>query len=193
MKQKFEKPIEHSDEYYYCFLNQSRRILLYAEINSDTAYVLNFKLNAFALEDKNKPIILELNSEGGDVCDGFSIIDTIERLKIKTPIYTLISGIACSMAAIISLTGTKRFITPNAYWMQHAISGTMSDYLQHMKDATKFFVRLEKQSEEIMKKYTKLAKKDYEKINNGELWLNSKEALEKGIVDEILYPNAIIK
>jgi len=148
-KNKYDQPIEHSDEYYYCLLNKSRRILLYADIDSNSAYVVNFKLNAFAIEKQNEPIILEINSDGGFVNDGFAIIDTIAHLKC--PVYTLVRGQVCSMASLISIVGTKRFITENSYWMQHSAAEAVADYLQHIKDRTKYLERVETQMTELMK------------------------------------------
>ena len=89
------------------------------------------------------------------------------------------------MATFISIVGTKRFMTRNSYWMAHPIHSWNDDYLPYLKDSVKWLERLEKRMLKIYKKYTKLTKADYDQFKNGELWLNAKQALKKGIIDRI--------
>jgi ATP-dependent Clp protease protease subunit len=132
----------------------------------------------------HKPIYLEINSPGGSVADGMSIINAIEH--IKSSVYTIISGQACSMAALISIAGDKRMIYTNSYWMQHSTSDIVGDYIQYIKDRTKFLCEFENRTEKMLKLKTKLSANDITKIRSGELWLNADQALAKGVVDEVI-------
>jgi ATP-dependent Clp protease protease subunit len=134
--------------------------------------------------DERKEITLEINSPGGMVSYGLSIIDTINN--IKAPVTTVISGEACSMAAMISVVGTKRYITRNAVWMEHSTSDLVGDYLTHIKDRTNFLIKLERRMDSILKNKTKLTTKQMSQIKNGELWLFADEALQCGVVDKII-------
>ena len=175
-----------SEEFYYRILNHQRYVLLYDEISNISAGVICSKLKAMNYLSKTEPISLEINSPGGWVTYGFSIIDTI--LAIEAPVHTIISGEACSMAAMISIVGKKRFITPNGFWMQHSTQDLLSGNVNNIKDQAGFVIKLEKHMNEIMKKYTKLNQRQLTQIRNGQLWLFAEDALKYGIVDKILYP-----
>jgi len=179
-----DKKDRFNEEFYYRILNKHRYILLYDEINNYSADIIVSKIKSMNLLDNKKPIILEINSSGGDVSCGFSIINAIEQSK--APIHTIISGQCCSMAAMISIVGKKRSIYYNSYWMNHPLSEGQADYLQFIKDRTLFLTNLENIMTDILKKHTHLTKLDLHKIEAGEIWLTAKQALEKGVIDEIL-------
>jgi ATP-dependent Clp protease protease subunit len=176
-----------NEEFYYKILNKHRYILLYDEINNLSADIVCSKLRAMNYLSKKEPISLEINSPGGFVTYGLSIIDTI--LAIEAPVHTIISGEACSMAAMISVVGKKRYITPNGFWMQHSTSDLLQGNVQNIKDQAGFLLKLEKHMNEILKKHTKLNQRQLVQIRNGQLWLFAPEALKYGIVDKILEPN----
>lgn len=133
----------------------------------------------------NKPIRLYINSEGGSVRAGFAFIDTM-RL-IKSPITTIIIGQACSMAGLISIAGTKRYITKNAVWMGHDMSGGITgDYSNKVEYRANYLKKEWITIQNHLKIYTKLSDSEIEILRNGEMWLQPKECLEKGIVDHIL-------
>jgi ATP-dependent Clp protease protease subunit len=178
-----EKEERYTDEYYYRILNKERYILLYDEINNISSDMVVSKLRGMDILG-HKPITIEINSPGGSVSDGMSIINTIEH--IKSPVITVISGQACSMAALISICGDKRLIYTNSYWMQHSTSDIVGDYIQYIKDRTKFLCEFEGRTEKMLRLRTKLSNMDIAKIRSGELWLSADQALAKGVVDEVV-------
>jgi ATP-dependent Clp protease protease subunit len=180
-----EKKERFNEEFYYKILNKHRYILLYDEINNCSADMICSKLRAMNFLNK-EPITLEINSPGGWVTYGLSIIDTIQ--SIDAPVYTIISGEACSMAAVVSIVGEKRYITPNGFWMQHSCSDLLQGNVQNIKDQAGFLFKLEKRITDMLKKHTKLNQRQLTQIKNGQLWLFPEEALKYGVVDRILYP-----
>jgi len=178
-----KKEDRYGEEFYFKILNKNRYILLYDEINNLSSDIICSKLRAMDLLN-HKPIYLEINSPGGSVSDGMSIINTMEH--IKSQVITIISGQACSMAALISICGDKRLIYTNSYWMQHSTSDIVGDYVQYIKDRTKFLCEFENRTEKILKMHSKLSNTDIMKIRNGELWLNADQSLAKGVVDEVI-------
>lgn len=174
----------YKEDYYSKILNKNRYILLYDEIDNTSADFIVCKLRAMDMLNNTKPITMEINSPGGSVANGMSIINAIEN--IKSPVITIITGQACSMASLISIVGDKRLIYENSYWMQHSTSDIVGDYIQYIKDRTKFLIEFENRTEKIIKKRTKLTDLDIRKIRSGELWLNAKLCLKKGIVDKII-------
>ena len=165
-------------------LLSERTILLFGEIDVESSYIIVERLIAL---DKinNFPILIVINSPGGSVSDGLAIIDAIQG--IKSPVITFISGEACSMAGVISITGDERWISHTAVWMGHDLSGGIGgDYTTKVIDRAKYLERCQKQLNNLMSKHTKLSEKDIQKATHGELWLNAYEALEKGIVDKVV-------
>jgi ATP-dependent Clp protease protease subunit len=179
-----KKDDRYGEEFYYKILNKNRYILLYDEINNLSGDMVCSKLRAMDYLNNKKPITLEINSPGGMVAYGLSIIDTISN--IKAPVTTIISGQACSMAAMISIVGAKRYMTKNAVFMQHSSSDMLGGYVQHIKDATAFLVKMEARMNSIIKQRTKLTNKQMTQIRNGELWLFADDCLKYGVVDKIL-------
>jgi len=184
---QIKKEEKWGEDYYFKILNKERYILLYSPIVDDVSDILVTKIKSMNFLNNKNPITIEINSPGGDISAGFSIINAIEQSQ--APIHTIISGHCCSISALISITGKKRSIYYNSYWMNHPLSeGSGGDYLQFIKDRTRFLIHLDKMTETLLKKYTKLTKFDIKKIENGELWLSAEECKIKGIVDLILYP-----
>jgi len=164
-------------------LLHNRQVFLFEDINSHSAKRI---VKELIVLDKLKvaPIALYINSPGGCLSDGFAIIDVIRG--VHSPIITFITGEACSMAGLISITGQKRVMSTTAIWMAHDIHSYQHDYATKMIDRTEFLKEEQKQVFDFLSKNTKLSKSDLEKARNGELWLNAKECLKKGIIDKVV-------
>jgi ATP-dependent Clp protease protease subunit len=178
-----KKEDRYGEEFYFKILNKNRYILLYDEINNMSADIVCSKLRAMDMLN-HKPIYLEINSPGGSVADGMSMINTMEH--VQSPVITIISGQVCSMAALISICGDYRMIYSNSYFMQHSTSDIVGDYINYIKDRTKFLCEFEHRTEKILKLKTKLSNNDIIKIRTGELWLSADQCLAKGVVDKII-------
>jgi ATP-dependent Clp protease protease subunit len=178
-----KKEDRYDEEFYFKILNKNRYILLYDEINNISSDMVVSKLRAMDILN-HKPIYLEINSPGGSISDGMSIINSIEH--IKSPVISIISGQACSMAALISIVADYRLIYANSYYMQHSSSDIVGDYINYIKDRVKFLSEFEHRTEKIMKLHTRFTANDLTKIRTGELWLNADQCLEKGVVDKVI-------
>lgn len=134
----------------------------------------------------NDPIDIYINSSGGSVIDGLSIIDTINL--IKSPVNTICTGLAASMGAVLLSCGTKgsRAVLPHSRVMIHQVSsgmwGTFSDLEIELKQT-------ERCKQDIYKILAENLNKPYEEIeklcdrNN---WFIGQEAVDLGIVDKVL-------
>jgi len=183
-EERYNRITKYSQEYYEYNLSKDRYIFLYGAIEMDTAYEINTKLLVMEKEDAKKPIYIEINSPGGSIIDGLAIIDTINH--IKPQVTTIISGIAASMGAIIAIAGNKRMAYPNAQIMLHSATGMVGDYLNYVKDRTNWLVKIENKVKKLLQEKTKLTEKELFKMNNGELWLSSSEALRFKLIDKII-------
>ncbi len=165
-------------------LLRSRNLYLFEAIREENSKELIKSM--MALDRINtKPIKLWINSPGGSVDCGFAIIDTMAN--ISSPVITIISGEACSMAGFISVAGANRFITKNSTWMGHDMSGGIwGDYTTKVLDRAGFLKKTQKHLQEFLTEHTTLSKADLRKATHGELWLDPYECLKKGIVDGVL-------
>jgi ATP-dependent Clp protease protease subunit len=164
-------------------LLKHRTLFLTGEIKTEN--IIKLIKDIFLLDALNKkPIKIYINSPGGSVSDGFALIDSIKL--IKSPITTIIIGEACSMAGLISIVGKDRYITKNAVWMGHDMSGGVKeDYSGKVEYRIEFIKKLWKTIENHLKTYTKLTNEEIQILRNGEMWLSPEECLTKGIVDKI--------
>ena len=165
------------------FLFIDRQIFLTGGINQTLSTNITKQLITLSRLDKESPILIWINSVGGSFTDGLAIIDAIQNSP--SPTITIISGGASSMAGIISVCATKRYITPNSYWMGHEGTIEASDYLEKAEDRIEHCKVLMKQVHNILRNKTKLTDRDLRKATTGELWLGAEECLNKGIVDGI--------
>lgn len=166
------------------FLEQ-RKIFLNGQVDGKSAKYIIDRLMYLDMEN-DKPIELFINSPGGYVTDGFAIYDTIKA--IKSPVYTICSGLAASMGSILLSVGEKghRYIQPHAKVMIH----------QPMGGAQGQATNIEIQAKEILKTKELGAKilaencgQDYDKVMKDfsrDYWLDAQESVEYGIVDKVM-------
>lgn len=133
---------------------------------------------------KRKPIKLLFFSPGGDLDVNNTLIDVIKMSE--TPVWGINMGRCASAAAFIFLSCHKRFMLPNGYFLFHqgsgSFSGSFSEVCAQLQDYQIAVSRLS----ELMLTYTKYTKQEIEENISSEWYVRSQEALEKGIVDEVI-------
>ena len=166
-------------------LLEARQLFLFEGITGEVARDLIKKMVAL---DKKKvaPITLYINSGGGEVDAGFSIIDSMNG--IDSPVITIIVGMSASMAGIISIAGSQRFMTEHSVWMSHDMAGGVHgrDYTTKTIDRVAFMKKEQEKCEIFIAKHTKLTPEELTQARHGELWLTPQECLKKGIIDEVI-------
>jgi len=165
---------------------QKRYVLLHGEVTHDTANNVIKQLLALDQLCKGKtPITLWIDSYGGGVLSGFAILDTIQL--ICSPVVTIISGAALSIAGIISICGVKRGMTKHSIWMAHDVHSYIgNEYATKLTDRIGAISWCQRKVFELLRAKTKLSETEIEKARRGELWLDADECISKGVVDIIL-------
>ena len=100
---------------------ENRIIRLYGDVDENMANIFLIACNN--MKNDNSLITIYINSNGGNIDDGFVIIDIIEQLKnlgIQTNICVL--GKACSVSALILCAGEVKYASKNASIMFHSAS-----------------------------------------------------------------------
>lgn len=137
--------------------------------------------------DKRKPIKLILNSPGGDVYDGIGIIDVIENST--TPVHIYVHGQAQSMGFAIATCGHYRYAGKRTTFMYHEIAwGTAQEKLTYHEQEVTEGKRLWSVYDSIVTANTKIPLKKLQQVRkeHKEWYLTAEEALEWGIIDEII-------
>lgn len=135
---------------------------------------------------EEKDITFHVDSPGGSVKSGLSIVDQMNY--ISSDIITINTGMAASMGSILLGAGTKgkRYSLPNSRVMLHQVSAGMSGNIQDMKISFEESEKYNKILFELLGEYTNKDPKQVIKDTNRDLWLNSQEALDYGIIDGII-------
>ena len=163
-------------------------IFLSGEIDDTTANLVVAQMLFLEMEDPDKEINLYINSPGGSVTAGMAIYDTMQYLRC--PVATLCIGMAASMGAFLLTAGAKgmRRILPNAEVMIHqplgGAQGQATDILIHAEYITKIKNKLNRILAERTGQPLEKVMADTERDH----FLSAEEALEYGIVDEIVPP-----
>lgn len=132
-----------------------------------------------------KPIWLYINSPGGVVYDGMSIIDTMR--SIKSPVFTVCCGMAMSMGAAILSCGDVRFITENSTVMLHEVSSGTKGKVATMKEDLEEGLRLNDLLEKLISANCGKTQEEYHAATYKlDLYLDATKAIEFGIVDRVL-------
>lgn len=132
--------------------------------------------------DPNKEISIYINTPGGSVIQGLAIYDVAKL--IKSPITTICIGQAASMGAILMLMGKKRCGLKHSRFLLHQISGGTIGNLSSMKISLKEAERLETFLYDILREKTTVP--DIQTLLKEDLWLDSDQAKEYGIITDIL-------
>lgn len=135
-------------------------------------------------EDRN-PIILYINSPGGELIEGFPLISAIELSK--TPVYTVNIGEWCSMAFLIGITGKKRFSLPYMTFLMHEASGFSMGKISNMEDKIDYDRKF---GEQVIKqhvlRHSSMSEREYNLVAKKELYMLPEDALKYGFIDEIV-------
>ena len=170
----------------YSRLLKERIIFIGTPIDDDISNLVIAQLLFLEKEDPDKDIEFYINSPGGLVTAGLAIYDTMQI--VKPDIATICVGQAASMAAVLLSGGAKgkRYTLQNARMMIHqgsaGFQGTPADIDIQAKEVLRYRVLLN----EILAKHTGQPIEKIERDTDRDYFMSAREALEYGLVDEIL-------
>jgi ATP-dependent Clp protease protease subunit len=169
----------------YSRLLKNRIILLSGEINDETANIVIAEL-LYLDSISNEDISLYINSPGGSITSGMAIYDTMNF--VKSDVSTICVGMAASMGAFLLSCGKKgkRYCLPNSEVMIHQPLGGVNGQATEIDIVAKRILNLKNKINSILSKNTKKNIKQIEKDTDRDYYMNSKEALDYGIIDKII-------
>ena len=172
----------------FSMLLKDRIIFIGTQIDDATvANVLVAELLYLEAQDPDRDIFLYINSPGGSVVAGMAIYDTM--CYIKPDVSTICMGQASSMGALLLAAGAKgkRKILPHARVMIHqpwagGVSGQVTDIEIRARELVKTKVELTN----ILAKHTGQSFERVAQDTERDYFMTPEEALQYGIVDEII-------
>lgn len=134
--------------------------------------------------EERKPIKVFIDSPGGDVIVLWTVIKAIEISK--TPVYTINYCTAYSAAGDLLAAGHKRYALPGTTVMIHSGSCMYGGTIEQAESMKKYFDKLGKKVTDYFLDHTKVNPKTFKKKAPSDWYMDEDEALENGIVDEII-------
>lgn len=170
----------------YSRLLAERIIFLGTEIDDQIANLIIAQLLYLEAEDPEKDIALYINSPGGSVTATLAIYDTMQY--IKPDVQTICIGQAASGAAVLLAAGAKgkRYALPNSRILIHQPHGGAAGQAVDIEIQAKEILRLRNLIDEILSKHTGQPLEKVHKDTDRDFIMTAKEALEYGIIDEVV-------
>ncbi len=175
---------EYAYDLYSRLLND-RIVFISGDINDSMASIVVSEL--LYLDSLNHDdIYLYINSPGGVITSGMAIYDTMNY--IKSDVKTICLGLAASMGAFLLANGTKgkRCSLPNSEIMIHQPLGGTEGQATDIKIAAEHILKIKDKLNNILAKSTgknlNIIENDTERDN----FMTPNEALEYGLIDEII-------
>ena len=167
-------------------LMMDRIIFLGTPIDDYVANVIQAQLLFLDTSDPGKDISIYLNSPGGSVHAGLGIYDTMQY--IGSDVATICTGMAASMAAVLLVAGEKgkRSALPHSRVMIHQPMGGMQGQASDMEINYKQIMLLRDELYQIISDHSGQSFERIMKDSDRDYWMTSAEALEYGMIDQVL-------
>ncbi len=172
----------------YSRLLQGRIIFVGMPITDQVANVVVAQLLYLANEDPDKPISMYINCPGGIIYHGLAIYDTMQQ--VQAPIATYAVGVTASMGTVLLAAGAKgyRYALPHATIHMHPAGGTAQGYAPDVEIQYKELRRIEELLHGLIAHHTGQTVEQIAADFDRDRYMTAEEAVEYGLVDEILQP-----
>jgi len=170
----------------YSRLLKDRIVILGHPVTDYVANLITAQFLFLQSEDPDKEISLYINSPGGSVTAGLAIYDTMQF--IRPQISTLCLGQAASMAAVLLLAGAKgrRYALPNSRIMIHQPLGGAQGQATDIEIQAKEILRMREMINNIITLHTGQNLRKIEKDTERDMFLPPEQAVEYGLIDEVI-------
>ena len=170
----------------YSLLLKERIIFLGTPINDQIANLVIAQLLYLDREDPERDISLYIHCPGGVVTAGLAMYDTMQL--IRPDVSTICVGMAASMGTVLLTAGApgKRYALPNATLHMHQPVGGAQGQASDIEIAAKEILRLQDILRGILSKHTGQTIEKIARDSDRDYYLNAVQAVEYGLVDEIL-------
>jgi ATP-dependent Clp protease protease subunit len=170
----------------YSLLLWERIVIRGMPIHDQVANVIIAQLLYLEREDPDKDISLYIHCPGGIISSGLAIYDTMQL--IRPDVSTICVGLAASMGTLLLCSGAKgkRYALPNSTIHMHQAVGGAQGQASDIVIAAREIARQQDLIKDIIVKHTGQPLEKVTHDTDRDFYLNPQQAVEYGIVDEIL-------
>lgn len=167
-------------------LMMDRIIFLGVPIDDTVANIIQAQLLFLESTDPTKDIQVYFNTPGGSVYAGLGIYDTMQYITAN--VATICTGMAASMGAILLTAGSKgkRSALKHSRIMIHQPMGGASGQASDIEITAREIMKIKKELYSIISIHTGKPVDQVEKDADRDYWMTSQEAVDYGMIDEIL-------
>jgi len=172
----------------YSLLLKERIIFLGTPINDQVANVIVAQLLFLDREDPEKEISLYINCPGGEVYPGLAVYDTMQQ--VQAPISTMAVGWTASLGTILLAAGMngRSYALPHATIHMHPAGGGARGYAPDVEIQARELLRMQDLLKNLLARHTGQSVERITKDFDRDYFMNAQEAIEYGIIDEVLTP-----
>ena len=135
--------------------------------------------------DQRKPIWIYIFNYGGSADYMWMFTDIIAGSE--TPVYTVNVGKCCSAAALIFMTGHKRFMLPSATVLIHEGSGEIAGDAVKVLDQAESYKSMVKKMHRFILEHTHIPPATLTKKKNNDWELDGETCVKYGVCDAIIH------
>ena len=175
----------------YSRLLKENIIFLGTPIDDNVANLICAQLLHLESENSDKDVNIYINSPGGDITALFAIYDTLSF--IKNEISTICYGQAASAAAVLLAAGTKgkRLALPHSRILLHQPWGQGGGQATDIEIQAREIMRMKDLLNQILAEHTGQTVEKIEADTDRDFVMTAQEALEYGIIDEVISRRAL--
>jgi ATP-dependent Clp protease protease subunit len=170
----------------YSRLLKERIVFLGTPVDDNVGNLIMAQLLHLESEEPDKDINLYINSPGGDITSLFAIYDTMQY--VKCDVSTTVMGQAASAAAVLLLAGArgKRFALPHSRVLLHQPHGQAGGQAVDIEIQAREIIRYRQLLDQLIAEHTGQPLEKVGKDTDRDYILTAQEAVEYGIVDEVI-------
>jgi len=170
----------------YSLLLKERIVFVGMPIDDQVANLIVAQLLYLNHEDAEREIQMYINSPGGVIYSGLAIYDTMQM--IANPISTVAVGVTASFGTVLLAAGTKgrRYALPNSTIHLHQPLGGAQGQATDIEIQTMQIMRLKTLLNDILSRHTGQPVDVIKKDTDRDFFLDAKQAVEYGLVDQVL-------
>lgn len=170
----------------YSLLLKERIVFLGTPIDDNVANLIIAQLLYLEREDPEKDISMYIHCPGGVITAGLAIYDTMQL--VRPDVATICVGMAASMGTLLLCAGNKgkRYSLPNATIHMHQAMGGAHGQASDIEIAAREILRMQDKIRNIMAHHTGQPLERIAKDTDRDFYMSAEQALEYGVVDEIL-------
>lgn len=165
-----------------------RRIIWFSgEVNDESATLASKQLLLLAAES-DEPIRIIIDSPGGSVTSGLTLLSIMDLVKETTPIITIGAGMAASMGQMLLVSGTPglRFMFPSGRVLMHQPSGGIAGTSTDVRIEAELLASMRTQLAQMTAERTGHDLDTINTDNEFDHWYSAQEAKDYGFCDHIV-------